>query len=70
MRLNETELVRLASSQKRRIHELIAERDEAREVARDLLRNASGGDVLPSFHWLEETQAIIEATGDAGEGTE
>ena len=74
MRLNETELSRLAGSQKRRIHDLIAERDEAREVARNLLaclRNARGGDVPPidpSFHWLEETQAIIESTGDAGEG--
>ena len=63
MKLNEQDLARLVKSQKGRIQDVIAERDEAREAARNLLRllrnQSDVPAVHPSFHWLEETQPPI-----------
>ena len=66
-RLNETELARIVGSQKQRILDLLSERDEARLIARNLLRdlrNHAGEDEIPavdpSWHWLLDETPITE----------
>lgn len=62
--LNAAELGRLVKAQKQRILDVLNERDEARQIARQLLFELRTHIDTPvthaSYHWLKDTKPITE----------
>lgn len=70
-RLNEAELAKIVKYQKRRIQQIAEQRDEARDVARQLLYELRKHVETPAthadYHWLREPEQGIteERAGDS-----
>jgi hypothetical protein len=60
-RLNETELARLVAAQKRRITQVLLERDEARGIAKQLLKELRAHVETPPVYaeWLKDKLPAI-----------